>query len=549
MFTVQFESLEGLADRPEGRGAASVNAGRAANLSTEFNVAAAAARPPGAEFDRPAGPDQNPGQSPPLLPIAMADRMNSCSLPRSLPATPHHRRDWLAASGLVALLVGLMHVSTASAADRPNIVFILADDLGYGDLGCMGATDIRTPHIDRLAAEGVRCTDFYANAPVCSPTRCGFITGRWQQRIGFEWALGYTAEQHRLVNGDWQPHADIHHGIGLPAGPPGIARILKAAGYATGVFGKWHLGYDVEFNPTRHGFDEYFGELLGHCDYYRHVYYDGAYALRDGAEIARKEGYLTDLINARAADFIRRHADHPFFLYVPHLAVHAPFQPPDRPDVPLVTKQNMLDGSRAIYAAMVERIDAGVGMIMDELNRAGVADNTLIVFSSDNGGERWASNLPLFHHKATLWEGGIRVPCLLRWPGRLPAGAVSSQPAITMDLTATFAAAAGDSPPEGHAFDGVDLLPLLSDPGRPPVDRTFFWRIQRSNRSMRAVRHAEWKYIDDGGTMDLLFNLREDVGERVNLVSRHPDLVANLKHLLAEWEAEMNAAPKTFLVR
>lgn len=431
---------------------------------------------------------------------------------------------------------------------RPNFVFILADDLGYGDLGCMGATDIRTPNIDRLAAEGVRCTDFYANAPVCSPTRCGFITGRWQQRVGFEWALGYTAEQFRLVNGVWQPHADIHHGIGLPADHPGIARMLKNAGYATGAFGKWHLGYDDEFNPTRHGFDEYFGELLGHADYYRHLYYDGTYALREGTEIARCEGYLTDLINARAAAFIRDHAAEPFFLYVPHLAVHAPFQPPDQPDAPRVTKGNMLTGSRAIYAAMVERIDAGVGMILEELDRAGIAERTLVVFSSDNGGERWSSNQPLFHHKATLWEGGIRVPCLLRWPGRLPAGFTFRQPAITMDLTATFVALAGAATPEGYAFDGVNLLPLLTGEAGP-LERTFCWRIRRANRQMRAIRQGDWKYIDDGGTMDLLFQLRDDVGERVNLCYRHPDVVARLKELLAAWEAEMDSASKQFLVR
>jgi len=436
----------------------------------------------------------------------------------------------------------------ADPAFRPNIVFILCDDLGYGDLGCMGGTDIRTPHLDRLAAEGVRCTDFYANAPVCSPTRCGFLTGRWQQRIGFEWALGYTAQQERLIDGAWQPHADIHHGLGLPAGTPGIARLLQAAGYAAGCFGKWHLGYDPEFNPTQHGFDEYFGELLGHCDYYRHVYYDGTYALRDGVDIARRDGYLTDLLNDRAVDFIRRHAARPFFLYVPHLAVHAPFQPPDRPETPLVTRPTMLHGSRATYAAMLERVDAGVGMILDELDRAGIADRTLVVFSSDNGGERWSRNLPLFHHKATLWEGGIRVPCLLRWPGKLPAGRVSSQPAITMDLTATFAAVAEVAPPPGHEFDGRNLLPLLTS-DEPPVERTFCWRIQRSNRSMKAIRHGDWKYLDDAGTMDLLFNLRDDIGERINRVAERPDVVADLKSRLADWEAEMDAAPKTFRVR
>ncbi|MGB3119071.1 MAG: sulfatase-like hydrolase/transferase [Verrucomicrobiales bacterium] len=436
------------------------------------------------------------------------------------------------------------------AGEPPNIVFILVDDMGYADLGAMGATDIRTPNIDRLAAEGVKMTDFYANAPVCSPTRCGFITGRWQQRVGFEWALGYTAEQEKLVDGVWTHPTDMHRAIGLPASTPGIAKMLRAAGYATGAFGKWHLGYADEYNPLHHGFDEYFGELLGHADYYRHVYYDGTNALRDGLEITKQEGYLTDLINQRAAAFIHRQAAEkkPFFCYVPHLAVHAPFQPPARPD-PKVTKETMTNGSRADYAAMLERVDAGVGMILGELEQAGVAESTLVVLSSDNGGERWSDNRPLFHHKATLWEGGIRVPCLLRWPARLPKGKVSAQMGITMDLSATFAAVAGAAPVPGHRFDGVNLIPLLTGEVLESSDRSFFWRIQRSNRKMRAVRHGQWKYLDDGGTMDLLFDLKNDISERENLNFQHPEIVADLKKRLADWEQEMEREPKTFRVR
>lgn len=441
-------------------------------------------------------------------------------------------------------------LTCSTHAGPPNIVFVLADDLGYADVGAMGAKDIRTPNIDRLAAEGVKLTDFHSNAPVCSPTRCGFITGRWQQRVGFEWALGFSAESKKLVDGQWITPTDMHGAIGLPASTPGIAKMLKSAGYATGAFGKWHLGFADEYNPLHHGFDEYFGELLGHADYYRHTYYDGTQALRDGLEPVKKEGYLTDLINERAAAFVKKHAAarHPFFCYVPHLAVHAPFQPPGRPD-PAVTKANMYDGSRAIYASMVEKIDEGVGMILAELEAAGAADDTLFVFSSDNGGERWSDNRPLFHHKATLWEGGIRVPCLMRWPARLPRGKVSAQLAITMDLTATFAAAAGAKTPEEHSFDGIDLVPLLTGERTEIGDRTLFWRIDRSNRKMRAVRHGKWKYLDDGGTMDLLFDLESDIGEHHNLHYTHPEIVTDLKKRLAGWEAEMEREPKTFRVR
>lgn len=450
-------------------------------------------------------------------------------------------------AALLALLVALAAAHLQRAAEpRPNIVFILVDDMGYADIGCMGAKDIRTPSIDRIAAEGVRFTDFYANAPVCTPTRAGFVTGRWQQRFGLEFAFGYQVEQLRRVGGEWVPEPDIH-GLGLPLNEITIADRLKSAGYVTGAFGKWHLGYKDEYNPTKRGFDEYFGELLGHADFYRHVYFDGTPALRDGIERAQRQGYFTDLVNERAAKFIRDHATRPFFLYVPHLAVHAPFQPPDAPQSPMVTRENMLTGSRAIYKAMLERVDAGVGMILRELERLGIADNTLVVFSSDNGGERWASNAPLFHHKATLWEGGIRVPCLMRWPAKLPKGKTTAQMGITMDLHATFLAAAGAPQIKGPPLDGVDLLPLLAGPS--PRERTFYWRMDRSNRKQRAIRQGNWKYLNDGNTMDLLFDLSADIGERVNLGYRHPEILARLKHTLKAWEAEMDAAPKEILVR
>ena len=453
-------------------------------------------------------------------------------------------------------------VLAKEGAVQPNIVFILADDFGYGDLGCMGCTDIATPNIDRLATEGVKFTDFYANAPVCTPTRTGFMTGRWQQRCGLESAFGYTAEQARRVNGQWVNEPDIH-ALGLPLTETTIAERLKAAGYATGAFGKWHLGFKDEFNPTKRGFDEYFGELLGHADYYKHAYFDGTYALRDGLQPVKRDGYFTDLVNERAVKVIRDHQAAPFFLYVPHLAVHGPFQPPDAPETPMVTKESMHHGSRAIYKAMVERIDLGVGMMLAELDKHGLTDNTLVVFSSDNGGERYSRNLPLFHHKATVWEGGIRVPCLMRWPAKVPKGKVTSQMAITMDLHATFLAAAGIVvPPLGGSgtqapakagtterpLDGINLLPLLTGDAES-VERTFFWRIDRSNRQQRAIRHGKWKYINDGNTMDLLFNLETDIGERTDLGYQHPDILHDLKAKLKAWEVEMDASEREIWVR
>ncbi|MEQ1852402.1 MAG: sulfatase-like hydrolase/transferase [Chthoniobacteraceae bacterium] len=446
---------------------------------------------------------------------------------------------------LLLLSLVLLHRSSAAGAQKPNIVFILIDDFGYADSGPYGAKDIRTPNMDRLAREGVKFTDFYANAPVCTPTRCGFITGRWQQRVGFEWAMGFSAEAFRRHGDAWVPEKDMHS-LGLPTSVPTLPKMLKAAGYATGAFGKWHLGYKDEFNPVKHGFDEYFGELLGHCDYYTHEYYDGTYALRDGLKPVKVEGYFTDLINTRAAAFIGKHAKEPFFLYVPHLAVHCPYQPPGRPK-PSVTKANMYDGDRATYAAMVEKIDDGIGMIFAELEKHGILDNTLVVLSSDNGGERYSDNTPLFHHKSTLWEGGIRVPCLMRWPAKLPQGKVTGQVGITMDLSATFAAIAGATPAADRPFDGINLIPILTGE-QPSEERTLCWRINRESRQQKAVRHGKWKYIQDGN-VEMLFDLSADVGERRDLSFQHPDIFATLKRELAGWEAELAKERPEFLVK
>lgn len=430
-------------------------------------------------------------------------------------------------------------------ASPPAIVFVLVDDMGYADLGCQGATDIRTPHADRLAREGLRFTDFYANAPVCTPTRCGFMTGRWQQRVGLEWAFGFTARAFRRRNSEWIAETDMHS-LGMPTDVPTLPALLQSKGWAAGCFGKWHLGFRDEFSPMHRGFDEYFGELLGHADYYNHAYYDGTPALRDGLEPVERKGYFTDLVNARAVDFVRRHRDRPFFLYVPHLAVHCPWQPPGRP-LPSVTRENMYDGTRRDYAAMLEKVDEGLGMLLEELEREGRLDNTLIVLSSDNGGERLSDNRPLAHRKATLWEGGIRVPCLMRWPARLPQGKTVAQPAITMDLSATFAAIAGATPPPDAAFDGIDLLPILAGDA-PPRERTFFWRIDRPDRQQKAIRHGDWKYLQDG-TVELLFDVRHDVAERNDLYRQHPDVMADLKGRLAAWEAEMGRVTPALLVK
>jgi arylsulfatase A-like enzyme len=445
---------------------------------------------------------------------------------------------------LAALFVSASSL-TAQEAKRPNVVFVLVDDMGYADLGCMGSKDIRTPNIDRLAKEGVKFTQFYANAPVCTPTRAAFLTGRYQQRVGLEWALGFTAEQFRRVGDKWVPEPD-RHAFGLPASEMTIARLLQMAGYRTGILGKWHLGFRPEFNPLKHGFEEYFGVLTGHADYYRYNYFDGTHALFENDKPAKATGYLTDLINQKAVAFIQRHAKEPFFLYVPHLAVHFPFHVPDRPEQKL-TKENYNEGTRKDYAAMLERVDQGVGQILDALKKQGIDDNTLVIFSSDNGGYRLSDNGPLFHHKSTLWEGGVRVPCLMRWPHRLPKGKVTEQAGITMDLTATVLAAAGAKLPKDRKLDGMNLLPILTGQEKN-VERTFCWRIDRSDRRQKAVRHGKWKYHKDG-MIELLFDLDHDIGERRNLAYQNPQVVGRMRQLLADWEADLARTPPAFMVK
>jgi arylsulfatase A-like enzyme len=400
------------------------------------------------------------------------------------------------------------------------VLLIVADDLGYGDLGCYGSRDIRTPNLDRLAAGGVRLTDCYASAPICSPTRASLITGRYPQRDGFEWVINYNEKDR-----------------GLSVGATSLPRLLKRQGYATALFGKWHLGYRPQFGPNAHGFDEFFGFLAADLDYYAHTDANGDPGLYEKIQLLEKKGYLTDLITERALAFLQNNAKHPFFLEVAYNAPHWPFQPPDKPD----DRRNPRTygpetGTRADYVRMVERMDEGIGKLLDALDAAGRARDTLVIFLSDNGGERLSDNGPLFHGKYSLWEGGIRVPCLARWPAVLPAGAVSAQPVIVMDWTASIVAAADAALPPGTQVDGEDVVPLLARKA-PPRERTFFWRLPRPNWQFgqMAVRRGKWKYVYDR-EMELLFDLEKDIGERHNLGFRHPEVLRELRAALIQWE-------------
>ena len=426
---------------------------------------------------------------------------------------------------------------TAQPSPTPSVILILMDDMGYGDLGSYGGSDARTPNIDRLAREGVRLTDAYANGAVCTPTRVALITGRYQQRTGLEWVLEATPG---------------HRELGLAATGASLPALLKANGYATGLFGKWHLGWKPEFSPNRHGFDEFYGFLSGAHSYYTNQAEvrstgRGLPDLFENAKPVDATGYLTDAITQRAVGFISRHAGNPFFLEVAFNAVHWPFEPPDRPPAdpahngarPLLQMpDDSLPATRQDYVRMLERADRGVGEILSALEHLGLTQSTLVIFTNDNGGEWLSRNAPLAHRKGTLWEGGIRVPLILRWPGALPAGRTSSQVAITLDLTASSLAATNTQAPEGHHPDGIDLLPVLRGEAGP-VERDLYWRIDRPGRQQRAGRSGDWKLLQDAGSL-LLFNLGQDPGERTDLAGQHPDLVRRLKRMLDEWEADVD---------
>ena len=423
---------------------------------------------------------------------------------------------------------------------RPNVILIVADDLGYGDLGSYGATDLKTPNLDRLAREGVRLTDYYANAAVCTPTRAALITGRYQQRVHLERPLG-TDPANRATG--------LDQGL-LPTGGS-LPQLLKKAGYATALLGKWHLGFEPQFHPNAHGFTYFWGYLGGYIDWYTHVRGDGAPDLWENDKPMTVDGYFDHALAKRAVTFIRDHPREPFFLEVALGAPHWPFQSPHRPSVAVRTNNSMFQRpadanppSRADYVDIVEDADAGVGRILDALEQQGLAQNTFIIFISDNGGEWLSRNAPFFHRKDTLWEGGIRVPAILKWPGMLSPGTSSSQVAITMDLTATMLAAAG-ADVSGLKLDGVDLLPLLKGV-KPSLDRTLFWRIAMPERQQRAVRSANWKLLIDG-SQQLLFEVASDPGERNDRAAQRPDLVQKLKAQIETWEKDVDggaAAPK-----
>ncbi len=421
-----------------------------------------------------------------------------------------------------------------SRAAPPNIVLIVSDDQGFADSSCYDHPEhVDTPAIDRLAQQGVRLTNGYASAWVCAPTRAGLLTGRYQQRFGF-----YTASDSR---------------IGLPLTEITLADILKKQDYATGVFGKWHLGIEQAYHPLKRGFDEFYG-FLGHGahDYFDLRRTDQYTSIYRNETIIDDTGYLTDNLARQAVSFIRRHRHEPFFLYLPFNAVHWPLQAPQADIDAFDTGQK----NRDIYLAMLKRMDRGIGAVLDALRETGADENTLIFFFSDNGGARknYADNGKLRDFKHSAYEGGIRVPFIVSWPGRLPAGTVCHEPVICLDITPTVCAAVGAELPTDRVYDGKNMLDLLQGKSDKPLHRALFWD---GGQVQWAVRMGNWKLLRNRQEQVELYDLDQDPGEKNNLIAEHPQNADRLKKAYLQWKAQMaprltrprsgtpnNAAPK-----
>jgi arylsulfatase A-like enzyme len=436
-----------------------------------------------------------------------------------------------------AFLTSLTASTLVAQQQRPNVVIIVADDLGWGDIAINGAPDIRTPNIDAIARGGARFSQSYANAPECTPTRCALLTGRYQQRVGgLECAIGVN-NIGRYDEAEWLQKRGQ---LGLPASEPTIAKLFKAAGYGTALTGKWHLGYNEKNWPKEHGFQYSFGILGGNADYYTHEEQgEGAGNTRmfeNSSKISRS-GYMTDLIADAAVDWLKKRTSAPFFLYLPFTAPHSPIQAAEDLDQRTGTAPHR-PKHRPTFAKMVERMDARIGDVLKQIDAMGAARNTIVVFTSDNGGDANGRNQPFKGSKSSVWEGGIRAPLHIRWPGVISAGREISQVAMTMDLAPTLLGAAGIV---GGGFDGIDLMPFLRG-SQAPAKRTVFWRYKRAENVRRAVRHGDWKYLDDNG-VKALYDIGVDPQEKDDLLNRHPDTAKDLEARLANWEKDV-ASPR-----
>lgn len=417
----------------------------------------------------------------------------------------------------VVLLLSISAVGyAADTDDRPNIVLIISDYMGYHDTEPYGASDVRTPSLSRLASEGVTMTNFYAAAPVCGPARAALYTGQYPARIGFEKNIRTQAD-------------------GLSSAIPSLPRWLKDAGYRTALFGKWHLGHATDYSPNAHGFDEFVGHHAWTISYYNHKTANGDPGLYENDRIVERKGYLTDLLSDEAIRFINGNRDRPFFLTLAYNAALPPYQPPGLAESDWDSGWDVGTATREDYVKMVERMDHGVGRVLDTLDTLDLESNTLVIYLYDHGGRHLVNSEPLFHGFANLWEGGIRIPAILRLPDVIPTNQRSDMPGIAMDLTATVLGAAGIDV-AATSLDGVDLIPFLRKE-QPPPDRQFFWRADFYDfGKQNAIREGNWKYLEHGNTQ-FLFDLGADISERENLFYQHPAIVNRLREDLETWMA------------
>ena len=430
-----------------------------------------------------------------------------------------------AAVGTLALASGTRNVFGQKEAKPPNIVFILADDLGYADVSCYGRPDLHTPNIDRIAATGVRFLEAYANSAVCTATRTALITGRYQYRlrVGLEEPLAGNPE------------------IGLPPEHPTLPSLLSKAGYGTTLIGKWHLGVLPKFGPLKSGYDHFYGFRGGALDYYMHTGTDHREDLWDDDLAIDQIGYLTDLLGSRAVDVVNGYAKsgQPFLVSLHFNAPHWPWEAPgDQAESNRLRDGDLNDfdgGTQKTYQHMIEDMDLQIGRVLEALDAHRLTENTIVIFTSDNGGERFADTWPFTGRKTELLEGGLRIPAVMRWPARIPQGRTTDQVAISMDWLPTLLAAAGRAPDSAFPSDGMNLLPVLTE-NATAVPRKLFWRYKAN--AQRAARDGDYKYLkilDD----TFLFNVVEDPMERANLKGRRKDIYAKLVTEWYEWNATM----------
>lgn len=412
----------------------------------------------------------------------------------------------------------------------PNFVVIMADDLGYGDLSTYGGW-IEVPNLDRMAAEGLRFTDFHSNGAVCSPTRAALMTGRYQQRAGIPIVI-------------FAPEERPTHIDGLQDTEFTFAEMLRERGYATGIVGKWHLGYYPQYNPVRHGFDSFRGYVSGNVDFFSHVDGAGRFDWWNDAELFDEKGYVTTLISEHAVRFIERHRDEPFCLYVPHEAPHFPYQGPNDDPTGFRVVNGYSgrlslepDAIRQRYRNMVVEMDRGIGAILDALQRLNLAERTLVFFLSDNGATPEGSNAPLRGGKGSVWEGGHRVPAIAWQPGAIVGNQVTDQLAATMDIWPTLAELAGWSAQIERPLDGISLVPTLR--GAAAERRAMFWSFMDG----LAMREGNWKLVlgEDGAYRPMLFDLASDIAEQHDLAADQPERAARMEQAARRWLEDVRA--------